>query len=1185
MSNDKDRKISLTDDFQFNVIDWYDVDELEKTNDTDSSEIDDTDSDEIKNNYNLPKKYVIKMFGRTSDGKSVYLKVIDFPPHFYILLPETWSEDKLKQMIENLIWKLKKDNNSLCNSLLKYEVVQRKKFYGFYAGKKFNFLRLVFKNKSSMNKTSRYFENPIFIKNTPTKFEIYESNIDPYIRFMHIKNIRSCGWVSIDNKNLIANNEKTTCNISYIVKWSDVNPIDKNELAPFYICSFDIECTSEDGSFPQAYKPNDKIIQIGMTFTKYGFSEITKKIMISLNSCDPINEVEVHECDTEVDLLLKFQEMIQREDPDVLTGYNIFGFDEMYIMDRAKYLNVGSRFYHMSKLKDYKCKLILKDLSSSALGDNKLKYIDTIGRVQLDLMKVVQRDHKLNSYKLDSVAENFFKDKISKIELETGLGLEYYRISSNNIKILKKGNYIRFDKNGETLMNKYKIVEIDYESKYFIILDQNHNIDNSIMTCNKLFWGLVKDDIKPKDIFELFDKTSSDRKLIAEYCIQDCALVSHLMNKLDILINNLSMANVCYVPLHYIFFRGQGIKSLSLVAKYSRDENYLIPVMKKDPDSSNQANYEGAIVFDPVIGFHQSPIPVMDYNSLYPSSIISRNVSHETLVTSPEYDNLPNYIYYDVTYRNMDGTNISTTTCRYAKLIDKYIESEPKKSKFGVIPTILMKLLDERKATKKEMEKEKDYFKKSILDGKQNALKVTANSIYGQLGAPVSPIYFKHGAACTTAIGKEMLCLGRDFVEGKFVKILEELYGAIGNEEKFEEILRRNLKENERDENFEQFLRDYLIDLYSNYKINPKIIYGDTDSIFINVNFRDPITNIPIYDKKTLMYGINFGKCASKFLKTLLPYPHNMEYEKTFYPFALMAKKKYIGNKYVDDDISFKQTSMGVVLKRRDNANIVKKVIGKTVDIMMNENDIDKTVRFIKEAVNDLLKGRFEIHDFVTSKTLKGQYKGKKLTSDSTGEKGKDGTWKWDDVECAQAHVCLCQRMKQRDPGNAPELNDRIPFVAVEKQQKKGVKMLLGEMIEHPEYIKENSLKIDYLFYLTNQIMNPLIQFLELMMDSGEAKKIFNDYIITEQSRRRGLVPLTKTLKINASSSVDSVDTFDDTFDSFGLSNRSIKPLLSKKTEKQKKTEKSSVSIHMKKYEMNDVDIEEISSSDEFNFF
>ena len=92
------------------------------------------------------------------------------------------------------------------------------------------------------------------------------------------------------------------------------------------------------------------------------------------------------------------------------------------------------------------------------------------------------------------------------------------------------------------------------------------------------------------------------------------------------------------------------------------------------------------------------------------------------------------------------------------------------------------------------------------------------------------------------------------------------------------------------------------------------------------------------------------GKCASRFLKTLLPYPHNMEYEKTFYPFAQMAKKKYIGNKFEEDPNVFKQTSMGVVLKRRDNANIVKKIVGGMVNIMMNEIDIDKTIRFIKKA-------------------------------------------------------------------------------------------------------------------------------------------------------------------------------------------------------------------------------------------
>ena len=78
-------------------------------------------------------------------------------------------------------------------------------------------------------------------------------------------------------------------------------------------------------------------------------------------------------------------------------------------------------------------------------------------------------------------------------------------------------------------------------------------------------------------------------------------------------------------------------------------------------------------------------------------------------------------------------------------------------------------------------------------------------------------------------------------------------------------------------------------------------------------------------------------------------YPHNMEYEKTFYPFIILEKKKYIGNKYEDDINKFKETSMGIVLKRRDNSNCVKKIIGGIVNIMLNEMDIDKTIRFVKK--------------------------------------------------------------------------------------------------------------------------------------------------------------------------------------------------------------------------------------------
>ena len=1147
MNNTTNQQDPISDDFIFNVIDWHEFDEI-PYEDEQNSESDSEGSSSAKNKYfnEQNKKYVIKMFGRTENGESVYVRVDGFPPHFYILLPENWKTD-LETKCDYLVNVLKKKNSNLEHTFDKWEIVHRKKFYGFCAGKKWPFLRLVFKNKKAMMDTARMFDNKICMFTSSTnkanikekfiKFDVYESNIDPYIRFMHIQDLQSCGWIKIDKSKLIESSEPTTCTHAYNVNWFDVLPMnEKIGIAPFIIASFDLECKSGDGiSFPVASDIRNPIIQIGITLSKYGQQDVYKKIMISLGTCDDIEGAEVYRCKREKELLEKFQEIIQREDPDIYTGYNIFNFDIPYLMDRAKHsdIRVNEKFYYMSKLKNYKCKMVTKNLSSSALGDNKLNYIDAIGRIPIDLMKVVQRDYKLGSYKLDSVAENFFKDKVIKVEpyltaeqilnneqinnLESTPDDEFvdfinnikqqtsYKVYSKNIAILSKGNYVRFEKDGEIYMAKYKIIDINHKEGWFIL----DTINPLFLEKCKLFWGMVKDDIKPKDIFALYDKTSADRKLIAEYCIQDCALVSKLMAKLEVLTNNISMASVCHVPLHYIFFRGQGIKSLSLVSKTCRKKGYLIPVMKKDSseETIDGVGYEGATVFDPEIGFHRKPIAVKDYNSLYPSSIISKNVSHETIVTSPEYDNLPGYKYYDVAYNNQDG---SQTHCRYAKKIDEFVDSNPSKSEFGIIPSILAFLLAERKAKKKEMNRETDPFKKNILDGTQNALKVTANSIYGQLGAPTSPIYFKHGAACTTSIGRTMLETGRDFVERDLTGILMGLYDCVktNNELEWENILSIRLKE--RDPKFESELKEFLIDCFDKYVMKPRIVYGDTDSIFINFDLKDKHTKVDVYDKVTLYYCIELGKISSKFLKTLLPYPHNMEYEKTFYPFAQMAKKKYVGNKYEDDVNSFKFSCMGVVLKRRDNAHIVKKIVGSMVDIMMNEIDIDKTIRSTKKLINDLLKGRFGIHEFITSKTLRGTYKGTKMTTDSTGKAGESGLWPWNDVNCAQAHILLAQRMAQRDPGNAPQLNDRIPFVAIETPEKKGVKILQGERIEHPEYILEQGLKVDYLFYLTNQIKNPAKQFLDLIMKPSDVDALFRDYIIQEEDRRKGRQSLNK---------------------------------------------------------------------------
>ena len=269
----------------------------------------------------------------------------------------------------------------------------------------------------------------------------------------------------------------------------------------------------------------------------------------------------------------------------------------------------------------------------------------------------------------------------------------------------------------------------------------------------EIFMGQNKNDLKPNDIFRLFKGDANDRKIIAEYCIQDCVLVNNLINKLCILTNKMAMANVCSVPVSYIFLRGQGIKIFSLVAKFCYERNFLIPTKDRNAPRPTE-KYQGAIVLNAKRGYYSDPVFVLDFNSLYPSSQITANLSHDTFVNDPKYDNLEGVQYRSVSY--IEGGR--TVTHKWAKIADEE----------GILPQILKKLLSERKAAKKLMEKETDPFIKAVYDGKQNALKVTCNSVYGQCGAFTSNIYLRELAACTTALGREFLTFSKNYTETNY---------------------------------------------------------------------------------------------------------------------------------------------------------------------------------------------------------------------------------------------------------------------------------------------------------------------------------------------------------------------------------------------------------------------------------
>jgi DNA polymerase elongation subunit (family B) len=384
-----------------------------------------SDSHDKQNKEDTHKKFTIKVFGRTAkpENKKIYVRIDGFTPYFFVKIPLKWNEYNVGLFVQEIKNRV---NFKSRDKLHDYTIVHKKDFYGFNAGKKFKFVRFEFTDLFTFRDYEKVFRNKISLKSIhkmyqpdDRKYPLYESNLDQMLRCMHIRDLKASGWVEIDDEKLkdLEEKESSTCDENYSVQWSDLRPCDDDSIAKFVIAAFDIECESADGSFPQANRLKDRIIQICTTFSYYGEDECFYKHAITLKSCDPIDGVDVESYETEAEVLLAWVKMIERTDPDILTGYNIFGFDEKYMVERSQLLECNEDFMKLSRLNNFTATLKEKKLASSALGENILYYFDMVGRVQIDLMKLVQREYKLNCYKLDYVVAYFISEKIKSINI------------------------------------------------------------------------------------------------------------------------------------------------------------------------------------------------------------------------------------------------------------------------------------------------------------------------------------------------------------------------------------------------------------------------------------------------------------------------------------------------------------------------------------------------------------------------------------------------------------------------------------------------------------------------------------------------------------------------------------------------------------------------------------------------
>lgn len=594
-------------------------------------------------------------------------------------------------------------------------------------------------------------------------------------------------WVEAPaNKYQLLSNKQSNCQIEAEISYRDLiahKPVGEwSKMAPLRILSFDIECAGRKGIFPEP--EHDPVIQIANVVTRYGEPKPFVRNVFCLDKTSSIVATQILEFDREEKMLASWRDFLEEVDPDIITGYNISNFDFPYLLDRAKSLKVnGFDYWSRTKVRSVSKET---NFSSKQMGNRDTKATNTNGRLQLDLLQLVQRDYQLRSYTLNSVCSHFL--------------------------------------------------------------------------------GEQKEDVHHTMITELFNGTPESRRRLALYCLKDAYLPQRLMDKLSCLENYTEMARVTGVPFNFLLSRGQQVKFISQLFRKALEQKLVIPNRRE----SSESQYEGATVIEPTRGYYDVPVATLDFASLYPSIIQAHNLCYTTLIDKDNRGKLERFgLKKGEDYIVTPNDDIFVTA----------------KQRKGLLSQILEELLTARKQAKKELAVETDPFKKAVLNGRQLALKISANSVYGLTGAANGKLPCLEIASSTTAFGRQMIEKTKQEVEQRF-------------------------------------------NIANGYSHDAQVIYGDTDSVMVK------------FGVKEVAEAMKLGQEAADYVSAKFIKPIKLEFEKVYFPYLLINKKRYAGLYWTKPEKFDKMDTKGIETVRRDNCLLVQTVIEKVLRMILIDRDV-----------------------------------------------------------------------------------------------------------------------------------------------------------------------------------------------------------------------------------------------------
>jgi DNA polymerase elongation subunit (family B) len=998
-------------------------------------------------------------------------RIENFPIFCHMTLPRivggqyvNWNEAAAGGVIDWLAKKLKD------NKPVKWLFKHAKTSYWYKGETQEPMVLLMFKSIDAMYKCQYLVQSPQYVEDfsATMRFEVLETSISAVRKLFSLRNCRYAQFYRVlgkevlpDNPNRISKPGTEECpRREFVLRWDTLNPMQAEETKGWTtkprILSFDIETYSNNHrAFPDAYNAKHVSNFISIVYQRQGDPTTRKKYLLVIGDINDIPGVEIIRCKNEVEYIYKLCALINELDPEVITGFNILGYDYPFLNVR---LTTKMRDWpNLSCLEDGKTELYSRTWESSAYGSNNINILMMDGRMSIDMLPIVRRDYKLPKYDLDTVSKKF----------------------------LKRGKH-------------------DVKAKQMFVAYEK------IMYWSKIYHAAVANGTMTGDIEESYAAAKLEYTRVGSYCVQDSDLAIDLFIVLNVWIGLVELASIVGVTIMELFTRGQQIRCLSQLYDLASKLGYvlnkrLVPKMF----------FNGGFVFEPLPGLYDNII-CLDFASLYPSIMEAFNICFTTLVPPEMMDKVPDEDCHVIEFdqeepisgapsphdnRDDADTEMPEGIVEDADAIgteagvegeDKVAKTVMKHYKFkfvkqrvrlGLLPQLVHSLvaerngvkgvmkviskqvehvealleqlkaaegfkdilegLEKRKAAVKELlpglqgpddvkKKDKaemelkaiDYkltmgkplVDKSItdivdtlrnllvdletqvivLDKRQNALKVSANSMFGFLGAQnggMMPLI--EGAMCITAKGRQLITAVNEYLKSK--------YGA-------------------------------------------QIVYNDTDSSMVDIpevkdrkeavifgkRLSEEISGCP--EKKMLDGTIKPAKVG------LFPPPLRMEFEKAM-RLLCIKKKKYAAYLIADDGtfITDRDTgeivimTKGIVLARRDNCKLVRSSYMTILKHIMDRKPIEEAYQLIVNACTDLMDGKLNVREYLTIiRGLGSNYK-------------------------QQSYFMKVFSDELRKMGRPAQAGDRLEYIVTKTQEElKGIEVPLGKKMRLIEMWEES---------------------------------------------------------------------------------------------------------------------------------